>query len=156
MGREHHTGALVAQVAEQFERGMAGKRIQSSQWLVQHHQLGLMRDSLSNTRALAHAFAEALQSTMGHIGKLHALQGLQPFAACSRSLEARKAQQELHELQRCELFPQCILLGTESQARVQTRIGKRRLAQHFDLPTRGLQLAHQQLQEGRLASAVGA
>ena len=157
VGGEQHVHPRLPQLAQEVQDLSPPQGVEPVERLVQHQQLGVVGEWTGRcARAWAHALGVALGAPAHGLAHLDPRQGvLGPLAALGAA-EALQAQQEGHEVQAAHGLVDRVLLGAEAQPPEQPPVREGLLAQHAHLAAGGLDLAHDELEEGGLAGPVGA
>ena len=156
VARDQDVHALLAELAEQLGQLGAPDRIEARQRLVGDQELGIVRDRLRQAHALAHALRVRAGRPLAALDEPDAVEGARRAHFGLARAEAREAQEEGDHLGRGHVVVERVLLRAEADAPQVVAVGEGRLAQDPDRAARGPQLARDELEEGRLAGAVGA
>ena len=116
---------------------------------------GIVHERLRQLHALAHALAVGADLLVGRVHQVDALERALRRGVRGLLVEAVQSHQRRHPLEAGHPIVEGVLLGTETDARVDARVAPDRLAEHVNAALARLELPGHQLHERRLAGAVG-
>ena len=154
VARDEHVLAFARQVTEKFDRLGAHHRIEAVERLVQHHDLGLVRDRLRQLDPLPHSLAVAADPAMRRVDQADPLQRPRRKALRGGAVQAVQEQVGEHELPAGHPAREGVVLGAVTEAAEEILRPADRNAENADLAPRRPQQAREQIHQRALARPV--
>jgi hypothetical protein len=155
VARDEDRRAVASELEHELDDAAPRDRIETRERLVGNEQLRRMRDRLRDLGPLAHAARVAARGPKHRVGEPHAFERLRGAIARLSCRMPRKAQQESHEVAPGHVVVERVLLRYEARLREVRAVRERIAAEDFDRAARRPDLTRDELQERRLARAIG-